>query len=216
MRKLLALAACLALGLVAAPSPAQDAARPVPSVAFDQTPIEEALRFLQNLSGVPIVVDWPALELAGVERTTEISLELRDVPLRKVLQLALDTASPFEPLTFYLEDGLLHVTTLAEADQDHVTRVYDIRDLIVEVPDFDVDDADLGGGGGGGGGLGGGNGNGGDEGGGSEEERAQQIIDLIVQTVRPDVWEVNGGTARIAFFRGNLVVTAPRSVHEML
>ena len=214
MRKPLALAACLALGLVAAPLPAQDAARPVPSVAFDQTPIEEALRFLQNVSGVPIVVDWPALELAGVEKSTEISLELRDVPLRKVLQLALDTASPFEPLTFYLEDGLLHVTTLAEADADLVTRVYDIRDLIVEVPDFDVGDADLGGGGGGG--LGNGNGGGGDEGGGSEEERAQQIIDLIVQTVRPDVWAVNGGTARIAFFRGNLVVTAPRSVHEML
>lgn len=50
----------------------------------------------------------------------------------------------------------------------------------------------------------------------SREERAQELVDLITATVRPDIWEENGGVATIRFFNGNLVVHAPRSVHELL
>ena len=39
---------------------------------------------------------------------------------------------------------------------------------------------------------------------------------MITDTVRPEVWKVNGGNATINFYRGHLIVTAPRSVHEML
>jgi hypothetical protein len=41
-------------------------------------------------------------------------------------------------------------------------------------------------------------------------------VDLIVQTVYPNMWVQNGGKASIRFFNGNLIVTAPRSVHEAI
>ena len=50
----------------------------------------------------------------------------------------------------------------------------------------------------------------------TKEERAQQLLDVITSTIQPDIWQVNGGTAAIRFFNGNLIVTAPRSVHEAL
>lgn len=243
--------------------------RPLPAVTLDDTPLEDAIGFLQNLSGAPIFVDWPTLELVGVERTTPVSIQLRGVSASKLLQLMLDTVSPFEPLTFYIEDGVVTVTTLEEADANMIVRVYPVQDLIVDVPDFFRDDLELGigigggggfgggglggggggfggggggfGGGGGGSGLGGGSGGygggggsgfggGGNNGGGglgggggggnddgqTEEERAQELIDLITSTIRPDIWQVNGGTASVRFFQGNLVVNAPISVHEML
>ena len=44
----------------------------------------------------------------------------------------------------------------------------------------------------------------------------QELIDLIRDTIYPDIWRENGGTASIRMFRDNLVVTAPRAVHEAI
>src|SRR5947207_1733060 len=92
-----------------------------------------------------------------------------------------------------------------------------IRD--VTGPDFNLASQDSGGGRGGrgGGNIISSNGNGND----TEQkmtraERAQALIDVITSTIQPDIWQVNGGTAAIRFFNGNLIVTAPRSVHEAL
>ncbi len=37
-----------------------------------------------------------------------------------------------------------------------------------------------------------------------------------MDTVEPEVWRENGGTASIRYFRGRLIITAPRSVHEQI
>ena len=276
-----AIAVAAGLGLADHATAKQDAplasamSQPLPAVTFDDTPLEDAIEFIRNTSGAAIYVDWAALELAGVERTTPVSVQLRGVSASKLLQLTLQTASPFEELTFYAADGVVQVTTQEKADADMVTRVYPIQDLIVAVPDFYLGDLNIGlfgggggggggggfgnggggggglggggggggfgqgggglgggggsglGGGGGGGGLGGGGGGFGQGGGGangggrggnnaSEEERANDIIELIRATIRPDVWEENGGQATIRYFRGNLVINAPRTVHALI
>ncbi|MHC4446472.1 MAG: hypothetical protein ACYSXF_01515 [Planctomycetota bacterium] len=87
-----------------------------------------------------------------------------------------------------------------------------------------------GGGGGGGFGGGGGGGSGGAGGGGSifgdpgeeeeratEEERAQEIIDLIVETVEPDAWDIHGGEfATIRYYQGTLIIRAPDYIHRQI
>ena len=50
----------------------------------------------------------------------------------------------------------------------------------------------------------------------TQADRATEIIKLITDTVKPELWQVNGGTATINYFRGMLIVNAPRSVHELL
>jgi hypothetical protein len=78
--------------------------------------------------------------------------------------------------------------------------------------------------GGGGGGLGGGGGGfGGGSGGGltqekirTKQERADDLVTLIRETIRPEIWKENGGTAAVRYYNGNLIVTAPRSVHEAI
>jgi len=91
-------------------------------------------------------------------------------------------------------------------------------------------------GGGGGGGYGGGGGRGGGGGGGggggfsfgsgggaeakektkTKTERADALVTMIRETIRPDVWREAGGPASIRYYNGNLIVTAPRSVQEAL
>ncbi|MCS7033504.1 MAG: hypothetical protein NZ561_05855 [Phycisphaerae bacterium] len=198
-------------------------ARRIPEVSFSGTALSDAIEYLADASRANIHVNWRALESTGVAKDTPVNLRLRNAPLRKVLALVLtDAAGGSGTLSFYSAEGVIHITTRELADSDLITRIYPVQDLLVEVPDFDnAPDFNLQqsaqvGGGGGGGSLFGGGGGGESEKGTTRAERAQQLIDLIVDTVQPDVWAVNGGPATIRYFNGNLIVRAPRSVHEVL
>lgn len=206
--------------------------RVLPEVRFEGVPLGDAIEFLRDVSGANLHVNWRALEAAAVSKDTAITLRLRRVPMRKVLKTMLNEAAP-GVLAFYVEDNVIHVTTRELADEQMITRVFDVRDLLVDVPDFTGPDFNLAGGngnsGGGfgnsGGGFGGGSGSGGlfgNSGGNNSNndnettvtraERAEQLIDLITSTIRPEIWQVNGGKASIRYFNGNLIITAPRTV----
>jgi hypothetical protein len=99
----------------------------------------------------------------------------------------------------------------------------------MEIPDFkDAPNFSLqststrgGGGAGGGGGSGGGLFGNGDsskeeEKGKTKEERAEDLVTLIRDTISPDIWVENGGTASVRYFNGNIVVRAPKYVHEAI
>lgn len=45
---------------------------------------------------------------------------------------------------------------------------------------------------------------------------ADDLITIIMDTIEPNVWQVNGGTSTIRYFHGNLIITAPRRIHERI
>jgi len=201
--------------------------RTLPSLNFAGVALNDAIDFLRDVSGANIHVDWRALETAGVGKDTVVNVRLRSVSMRKVLSLLLNEAGGGSLLTYYASEGVIEITTREVADRQMFTRVYPIQDLIMDVPDFvgpdfNIAQANTGGGRGGGGGGGqsifGGSGasTSKDEHNMTKEERAQQLIEVITSTIQPDIWAANGGTAAVRFFNGNLIVTAPRSVHEAL
>ena len=51
----------------------------------------------------------------------------------------------------------------------------------------------------------------------SESEKAQAVIDLIVEIVEPDAWDINGGEyATIRFYQGVLIIRAPDYIHRQI
>ena len=213
----------------ASPALAVDSARvalgrKVPQMNLNGVPLADAIDFIRDLTSANLHINWKAIEATGVGKDTQVNLRVRNIRLDKVLTLILNEASGgSELLTYYVDGGVIEVTTREEADKQMFTKVYPIQDLIVEVPDFAGPDINItqnntptSGGGGQGFGGGGGSNRDQNENQMTRAERAQQLIDVIINTIRPDVWQVNGGTAAIRFFNGNLIVTAPRSVHEML
>src|SRR6185503_6157707 len=102
-----------------------------------------------------------------------------------------------------------------------LTRVYDIRDLIIEVPDFtnaptfnlqSQSSSTSGGGGGGGGGQSLFGGGGGGQGGEQQQRTRQQLVEditrLITETVAPESWRDAGGTVgSVRELQGQLIVT---------
>lgn len=234
---LLALVTLLLMsGVVSAQSAAKSALeRRLPTVKFSDIALMDALDFFRDTTDANFVVDWKTMEQVGVSKETSVSLNLRYVPTRTALRATLEAAAP-GLLTYYVDENVIHVTTLAKADEKMIVRIYPVQDLLVEIPDFEgpslsLTDNQSGqsgrgnrNGGRNGGGLGGGgsifdNNNSRDR---DEEksktraERAQDLIDLIKETVRPEVWDTNGGKAKIRYFNGTLIVTAPRSVQEAI
>jgi hypothetical protein len=222
----------------------------LPEAKFQNVPLRDALDFLRDVTGANMHVNWRALELLNITPQTTVSLQLRSVPMRQVLRMLLAEAGGEGLATFYVDEGILEITTRELADQEMFTRVYPVQDLLMEIPDFTAGGGVGGGGngsrggggsrggsgfgsggnrGGGGGGSrgGGGYGSGGNRGGGggggmgglgsgTSAILADELILLIIDTIQPEVWRDNGGTASIRYWNGNLIVTAPRSVHEAI
>jgi type II secretory pathway component GspD/PulD (secretin) len=109
----------------------------VAELNFDGAPLSKVIDFLRNISGTNLVVDWKTLETAGVQKDTPISLQIRDVTLRKMLQLVLNQASPNAPLSFAVDGNIIQVTTQEALDKQLVTKVYIVDDLVV-VPNTNV------------------------------------------------------------------------------
>jgi hypothetical protein len=193
----------------------------VPAAKLDNVPLGDAIDFLRDVAGVNINVDWKSLAAANITKETQINLNLHDVSAEKVLSLILTQAGPGDLLTYYIDQNVVEITTRLVADQQMITVVYYVEDLLQPNDTFDYNISSIGGGSaqvtGGGGGSGSSTLSGGQNTAAKTvDDKADQLIKLIETVVRPEIWRDNGGTASMAFLNGNLIVTAPRSVQEAI
>jgi hypothetical protein len=193
----------------------------LPEIRISDATLGDAIDFIRDASGANIHVNWRALAELNVTREMPINMRLRSVSLRSVLKLLLaDVGSGL--LTFYVDDGVIEVTTRELADQQLITRVYPVEDLIMEIPnftdapDFQIQSSTGGRGGSGNNSIFTGSMSSETREGKTDAERGQELVDVIMDTIQPEVWRENGGPASIRFFRGKLIVTAPRSVQESI
>ena len=212
--------------------------RIIPTVNLQKMPARGAFQWWARRTGASLVINWQQMRRAGVDPQTPITLRLQTAPAEPVLRMIMQQASRGQTeLIYETTRWYVRVMTRRAANQRTVLRLYDVRDLIMDVPNFtNAPDFDLrsalgssaGSGSGAGTGVGGGDNQGGlfgdqqddderDEPGQSEKARANGLIDLIATTVEPTVWRRNGGQhASIRYFRGMLVVNAPRYVHRQI
>ena len=95
---------------------------------FTKEPLENVVNFLQDEYDIPILLDEPALEDAGLTRDEPVDTNLHRISLRSALRLLLKT----KQLTYVIRDEVLIITTPEEAESELETCVYDVRDLIGE------------------------------------------------------------------------------------
>jgi tetratricopeptide (TPR) repeat protein len=176
---------------------------------FVQAPLDEAVGFLQSVSDVNMIID-PVVKAAG-ERP--ITLKMTQASLKLALEWILRLAD----LDYELRDNAVYISTKENLRPETSMVIYDIQDMILEIPDFPGPEMDLQGGGvggaGGGGGIGGLGGGGGA--GAAGPNTQQEIVDMIQQRIRPDSWGPAHGSS-IEPRNGKIVVVQRQIVHQMI
>lgn len=179
------------------------------SFEFVDTPLTEAISFLQSITKVTMIVDPKALESRG---NTPINLRVRDM----TLELALDWILKLADLDHALRDNAVFISSRENLRGDVDLRIYDVRDLTEDIPDFPGPELALEVGGTEGMGAAGAGGvlveMGAAEG---ETITAESLAEMIRERVRPDEWASELGTS-IQERGGRLVVMQRPEVHRLI
>ena len=204
------------------------------SVNFKRNTLEQVVNYMKTVTNVEIYADWKALDTIGIRPEDEITLELgriqADVALRRVLEQLGDR---LDRPQFGVEDGMVVITTEDALRRRMVTLVYDIRDLLLEVPyfdnapDFDIGNAITGGPGANGGSFGsvqteadraevfgGGSSDRDDPQRRSRDQLVNEIVEIIQDVVDPEQgwYDTSGQGGKIQELNGNLIITnTPRN-----
>ncbi len=214
-------------------SPQQAMWAKISAVKFEGTTLRECFDWLGEVLGTNLFVDWGALKEAGVEPDQPINLKLRWVRVPRLLQLIFQETGHGEALAHHISGNILVITSRAKADAEIFTRVYPVQDLVLQPSKVDRVDREVLDPTGGSnstasdnrGGVGqsnnrnnnrNSNGNGDVAEDDSDADRGQGLIEAIKKMTPSDLWEENGGKSKAAYFRGNLILTAPRSVHALI
>ena len=197
--------------------------RRIPAVQFTDNSLEDVVRFVETVSQLNIDTNWEALARIGVQRETPVSLNLREITIQSVLDRVLAKVSPDERdrADWAIHDGILTISSDEDLRRKTTLYIYDIRDLLLDVPDYDeVPEIDL-------------------QsalqqsrGGGGQspfqqneeddnqdrrtlEERTLDIITIIQDNVDPEGWLDTGGTTgKLQQYGGSLIITQTDKNHR--
>ncbi len=218
----------------AAGSPEEDAElnrklkEEVPEVNFQDQPLEQVVETLSSIANVNISPDWQDLEANGIERDKPVSMKLTNVAVSTVLREVLSQVGGDVRLAYKAADGLIRLASKEKLDREKFVLVYDIRDLLINIPRFagesrlDPGQAlqqQQGQGGFNSGSLFTADGSHGEEflknDNGHSAGVSQKIMDLIHQTVEPDSWrETGGGDGSLRELNGQLIVYNTSDAHR--
>jgi general secretion pathway protein D len=201
--------------------------RRLPELKLDNIPFTDVIDALRDLTNANIFVNWRALESEGVDRAAPVTARLRDVKFAKALDTILkDVGGGTVNLGYTIDDGVISISTQTDLAKNTLTRVYDIRDLIVEIPDFfdapqfqlqQANQTSGQGGGSSGQSLFGGQTQGQTQDEGQRAALITEIQELIQETVDPESWREAGGTVgSIRVLNGNLIVSQTPENHRAL
>ncbi|MEM8736954.1 MAG: hypothetical protein AAGG38_00555 [Planctomycetota bacterium] len=201
-------------------------------INFEAIPLESVINYLRDTTEANIFVNWPALlQGVDVDQDAPITLQLNNVPADRALELVLQQASSQGfggTIGYSLIDGVVTISSLEDLKLSTELEVYDIRDLLVQVPNFtdapefsltdSLSNTNSGGGGGGGGGGGsifGDEQDDDDEEEITREEIIEQITELIQETVGT-IEEWDQGESSVRELNSSLIIkTTPDNHREV-
>ena len=85
--------------------------REIDKVDFPALEFRLVVDYLRQVSGLNLHVRWKVLERAGITRSSEITVRLKNVPFEKALRVVLECAGGETPLDFIVDDNVLTIST---------------------------------------------------------------------------------------------------------
>jgi hypothetical protein len=200
------------------------------TIELEDQRLEDVITFIETFTQTDLDPLWfNDRTNSGLDPDTFITVSVKNVTALSLLEQVLEKAdrnSGVDESTWqFTKSGAFEFGPKERLNRRDRLVIYDITDLLTEVPNYDnAPDFDLntifqqgGQTGGGGGGASPFQGGQQDVDRQDREEKAQEVVDLIVTTVEPEQGLDNGGeAATVRYFRGSLIVRAPDYVHRQL
>ncbi len=199
------------------------------TIDLEQQRLEDVIQFISDFSGASLDALWiDDNNATGMDPDLEITIKIQEGTvldlIERVLDKSADDAGDPESFTWQLtSNGAFQMGPKDRLNRSKTTVIYDIHDLIIEIPDYDdapnfnlqsVLQASRGGGGGGQSPF---TGQSADRDYTDKADLGGNIIVLITTLVEPDEWVTNGGDgASVSYFQENLIVRAPDYIHRQL
>ena len=163
------------------------------SVNWDKTSFREVIDLLHDKADLPILIDEQSLKDAMVDYSDPVTFKASKATVRTILRKVLADRG----LGYILKDGMVQVVTQQKARETMVVRTYPVSDLVAVDnqmfwgPIFSR--ALL-------------------------LQNAQRLVDMIVTSVEPSMWNVNGGPGSVSFHEASMsiVIRASAEMHYML
>ena len=163
------------------------------SVNWDKTSFREVIDLLHDKADLPILIDEQSLKDAMVDYSDPVTFKATKATVRTILRKVLADRG----LGYILKDGMVQVVTQQKARETMVVRTYPVSDLVAVDnqmfwgPIFSR--ALL-------------------------LQNAQRLVDMIVTSVEPSMWNVNGGPGSVSFHEASMsiVIRASAEMHYML
>ncbi len=169
------------------------------SINFKETRLEDAIKYLSEKLGQPIILDRTALQEAQVNYESKVTMEIPRVAARTALRKLLGEFG----LSYVIRDQAIEVTSTLKAKEMMVTRSYYLGDLVgigqlgglMELRLWGLPHTQA-----------------------QMAKQVQQIIDVIQSSIEPSSWRENGGSGTISFNAPSmsLVIKQSAEVHGML
>lgn len=161
------------------------------SVDFKDSQFKDVIEYLQEKTGLAIIVDEGSLKEAMVEYNDPVTFKVKKVTVRTILKKILADRG----LSYILKEGTVQVVTAARARESMVVRSYPIDDLVGggnRLYGPFVNRAIM-------------------------LSNVQTLIQTIQNAIDPSLWNVNGGPGSITFYEPtrSLQIRAPAELHYM-
>jgi hypothetical protein len=105
--------------------------RTIEEVNFEGAGLSDVIDFLRDVSGSNLVVEWGALQNAGLDRNTPVTLRVRGVSFGHALELVLSSAGGGSvPIEYAIDRNVIRISTAEDLDRVTEVRAYDVRDIV--------------------------------------------------------------------------------------
>jgi hypothetical protein len=158
----------------------------------DNTTFQEALDYLQKLTGQTVLVDNQTLKEVGVDYTTVVNVNLRKATFRTVLKKVLADLG----LTYIVKDESIQIVTPQVARETLSSRVYYVGD-VVGATDLRwgpiITQLQM-------------------------QQNVLNLMNIIQSTIEPNSWQINNGPGSIVFepVTMSFIVRQTAEIHFML
>ena len=118
---------------------AKDSA-PAKIIKFDNTSLADVLNYVRDVSKVNLTVNWKSLEDSGITKETQVSIEARDLTHAQLLDMVLDQVNgdkdKLSRAYWVAHNGVVTIATGNTLNNETITKVVDVSDLLMPVPNI--------------------------------------------------------------------------------